>query len=428
MLTVIGLGRLKGDVTETAKKAIAAADYVAVRTARGAGKFIKADEYMDEIYDSAESYDDANARIAERLKQIAAEYSSPVYCTDGDGFCDGAAELYEKTEPAKHIAGVGGARPASTKALIISAYDLTSAPYPDGAPIYLYALDSAVIASEAKLYLMKFLPFDARVKFLRSGEAQDITLEDLDRMSHYGADCAAFIYFDEGFDKSRYGFGDLCRIIERLTAEDGCPWDKVQTHESIRVNMIEEAYEAVDAVDSGDIDAMREEFGDVLLQSVLNCDIAKRHGEFDMGDVITDLCRKLYTRHTHIFGANHANDASEALGYWEKAKAKEKNYDSVSAQIKKYPDVFPSALKAQKIYKKLFKTAVSREKALEYANAALDKDIGEYLFWCVAAATASGKDSEIELNGFCRRLTEASGAGNAEEILSAARKLPNGNE
>jgi len=129
---------------------------------------------------------------------------------------------------------------------------------------------------------------------------------------------------DIDLTKDKYSFEELVGLVAFLTGEHGCPWDKVQTHKSIRGNMLEEASEAVDAIDSGDMTALKKELGDVMLQSVLHSDIAKRAGEFDIGDVITSLCRKIIDRHTHVFGVDKAATAEEAMEFWKRAKSEGK--------------------------------------------------------------------------------------------------------
>ena len=118
-------------------------------------------------------------------------------------------------------------------------------------------------------------------------------------------------------DKRRHDFADLVKIMRRLCADDGCEWDKAQTHESIRANAVEEAYELVEAIDNRDIANMREECGDVMLQSVFHCEIAEKNGEFDLSDALTELCEKLITRHPHVFGDVVANNAEESRATWE---------------------------------------------------------------------------------------------------------------
>lgn len=149
----------------------------------------------------------------------------------------------------------------------------------------------------------------------------------------------------------RFDFSDLEQIMHRLRADDGCEWDRAQTHESIRINLIEEAYELVDAIDQKDVAAMKEECGDVLMQAVFHAEIAQKNGEFNYMDMVTGLCRKLIDRHTHIFGNNHANDADEALVFWEAAKKKEKHYASASDQMDRVPKNLPALLFAEKIQK-----------------------------------------------------------------------------
>ena len=119
-------------------------------------------------------------------------------------------------------------------------------------------------------------------------------------------------------------FDQFVATISALRAPDGCPWDREQTHSSIAHNMIEEAYEAVDAIEAGDVAHMREELGDVLLQVVLQSQIAADAGEFDIEDVAADVDAKMVRRHPHVFGDEAAAGASEVLNLWDKVKLREK--------------------------------------------------------------------------------------------------------
>lgn len=204
----------------------------------------------------------------------------------------------------------------------------------------------------------------------------------------------------EDFNKQRYTAADAVRVTERLARDgDGCPWDRVQTHESIRINMVEEAYEAVDAIDKHDLDNMCEEFGDVFLQSILQSDIARRAGEFDFNDVCDGLCKKLIGRHTFIFGNDaKANNADEALVGWEKAKSVEKHYVSVADQIKKLPENFPSLLLCEKVHKKLKKAGVPQDPESELDEAMAAHDYVKVIAAATALLADDGKDAEIELN------------------------------
>ena len=145
----------------------------------------------------------------------------------------------------------------------------------------------------------------------------------------------------------------LVDIIAILRSENGCPWDREQTHKSLRPNMLEEAYEAVDAIDDNDIPNLREELGDVLLQVVLHAQIAKDNNEFDIEDVAKELSEKLIHRHPHVFGEAKVQDANDVIDKWDKLKKEEKTYrKSILDGISKSQSALMSA---QKISKKVVK-------------------------------------------------------------------------
>jgi len=146
----------------------------------------------------------------------------------------------------------------------------------------------------------------------------------------------------------------LIGIIATLRSENGCQWDREQTHKSLRSNMLEEAYEAVDAIDDENIENLKEELGDVLLQVVLHAQIAKDNKEFDIEDVAKELSDKLIHRHPHVFGNQKVNSTDEILANWDKLKKEEKTYrKSVMDGISKSQSALMSA---QKISKKAVKT------------------------------------------------------------------------
>ena len=153
-------------------------------------------------------------------------------------------------------------------------------------------------------------------------------------------------------ERKRFDFSDLHEIMARLRGEGGCEWDRAQDHGSIRINLIEEAYELVDAIDHADVAGMLEESGDILMQAVFHAQIAEEAGEFDYGDMVTGLCRKLLDRHTHIFGANHADNAEQALGFWNEAKKKEKKYTSNTDAMDRVPQALGFWNEAKKKEKK----------------------------------------------------------------------------
>ena len=150
----------------------------------------------------------------------------------------------------------------------------------------------------------------------------------------------------------KYTIDDLLEILKILRSENGCPWDRAQTHDSIKKSMIEETYEALDALDSGDDAAFANELGDVLLQVAFHAALAKERGAFDFDDILREICTKLITRHTHVFGNDKAATAEDALGTWEKNKKKEKGLKTDTELLKDVPHGLPALMRAQKVQKK----------------------------------------------------------------------------
>lgn len=186
---------------------------------------------------------------------------------------------------------------------------------------------------------------------IKNAAAVEISIADLGSIESYDKEDFYVILPDSLTERMRFSFADLAEIMDKLRAPDGCEWDKEQTHESIRVNLIEEAYELAEAIDLKDDAKMREEAGDVLLQSVFHAAIAKDRGAFNYTDMLTELCTKLLTRHTHIFGDNHADNAEQALGFWEKAKQEEKKYSTYSDKIDGIAKNLPQLIYAYKLQK-----------------------------------------------------------------------------
>lgn len=153
-------------------------------------------------------------------------------------------------------------------------------------------------------------------------------------------------------NKKQYTIEDLFEILIILRGENGCPWDKVQTHQSMKKNLIEECYEAVDALDNGCDKDFANELGDVLLQVAFHSLLAQERNAFNFDTVLNELCNKLITRHTHVFGNDSADNAAEALNNWEKNKKKEKNLNSYTDMLKDVPGYLPALMRAEKIQKK----------------------------------------------------------------------------
>jgi tetrapyrrole methylase family protein/MazG family protein len=254
---------------------------------------------------------------------------------------------------------------------------------------------------------------------------------------------------------AKYTIEDLITVVRRLFAPDGCPWDRVQTHESIRKNMVEEAYEAVDAIDSGRSDRIADELGDVLLQVLMHSAIAERDSEFTFEDVTDNLSRKLISRHSHVFGTDTADTPDAVLTVWDKNKMREKGHASFSETLADVPAGLPALMRADKLQKRAAKAgfdwpdaAGARAKIGEelaevedvllkngkplYGKLSAEKDtavhreaeaeVGDLLFACVNYARLLGIDPEVALNRtnakFIRRFTgvETLAAGEGRKL------------
>lgn len=150
-------------------------------------------------------------------------------------------------------------------------------------------------------------------------------------------------------------FDEFMDIIRRLRAEDGCPWDREQTHESLRSCMLEEAYEVVEGIDREDMENLKEELGDVLLQVAMHSVIAEEAKEFTVDEVIQGIGKKMINRHPHVFGSGRAENADEVLVNWEEIKKAEKGESTTSESILRIPKALPALVRAEKVQKKAAK-------------------------------------------------------------------------
>ncbi len=234
--------------------------------------------------------------------------------------------------------------------------------------------------------------------------------------------------------KNEYNFEDLCMIMELLRSEGGCPWDREQTHESIRRDFIEETYEVIEAIDTKDPALLREELGDVLLQVVFHTRIEEEAGSFYMKDVLTEICAKLIHRHPHIFSDVIAENSEKVLSNWEIIKNEEKQRETVTSRLRSVPPSLPALMKAAKVGKRAacfdFPTKESafdkiEEERLEIADAMkkgdselLEEEIGDLLFSVANFARKCGVDPEMALNSATKKFVDR-----FEELENAAYQM-----
>lgn len=190
-------------------------------------------------------------------------------------------------------------------------------------------------------------------------------------------------------------FYDLCEIIEALRAPGGCPWDREQTHLSLKRYMIEEAYEAAETFESGDGAKMADELGDVLLQVVLHAQIGKENGEFTVDDITDAVSRKMITRHPHVFGDSEASKTDDVLNNWDEIKRRERGQEAVSEAMEGISKALPALTRGEKIYKKAIKAGMT-----ELPD---DSSPAAKIFSDMTVLVELGLDPEEELNKYLKK-------------------------
>ncbi len=221
-----------------------------------------------------------------------------------------------------------------------------------------------------------------------------------------------------GEEADRHRFGEFVRVIARLRAPDGCPWDREQTHRSIAKNMVEEAYEAVHAIEADDVAGLSEELGDVLLQVVLQSQIAADAGEFTIDDVVAGIIDKIIRRHPHVFGEDSAGTAREVHRRWDQIKRDEKAAKGAGL-LDDVPSGMPALMLAQTISRKAVAAGfewdtldgviekldeeIAELAETEPGSEAAADEIGDILFTVVNLARKQGIDAETALRGTCEK-------------------------
>ena len=203
----------------------------------------------------------------------------------------------------------------------------------------------------------------------------------------------------EYIGKENYDFGDFYDIMKILRAPDGCPWDREQTHTSIRQNMLEEAYEACDAIDHTDDEGLCEELGDLLMQVIFHAQIAEEAGEFTLSDIIGGVCKKLIVRHPHVFGDTSVSGSDEVLTNWEAIKNQTKGMDTLADTLNGVALALPALMRAQKLCSRTKKAGVKVEELLPEANTPEER-LGKALFLLCKEAQEAGLDAEKALTDY----------------------------
>jgi tetrapyrrole methylase family protein / MazG family protein len=298
---------------------------------------------FDDLYEDGETFDQVYDSIVEKVLELGRRPQGVIYAVPGHPFvaetsCPKIDRLARDEGLAiRVVEGLSFLEPTFSalgldpypRLTLFDAMELSTAhvpAFPPDTPVLIAQIYSRLVASEVKMTLSAVYPDGHPVRLVYGAgttdeHVEELRLYEIDRSEHIGLLTSLYIPpLGEGTS-----FESFQEIVAHLRAPDGCPWDREQTHESLRTHLMEEAYETLDALDSGNFAAMQEEFGDLLLQIVLHSQIASEEGEFTVNAVIKGIYDKIVRRHPHVFGEVAVDGVTNVLQNWEKLKEKERN-------------------------------------------------------------------------------------------------------
>lgn len=395
-------------------------------------------ETLDRFYESAESFDEIYGNACEYIVSKAEE-NDVIFCVSGSPALGDVIthRLIEKNPDyvkiiqcsgvLEHISSVSGVV-MDLGYCAIPAHTLQKNMINTHSALCITEVDNKFLASELKLMLLDFYPDDFKIYYFYGhpeSKYEEISLFDMDRQKTYDFSVNFVILPLDNFAKKLYDITALCEIMRILRGQPteseiiglnyddrGCSWDREQTHESIRVNMIEEAYEVVQAISNNDIDNLIEELGDMLLQVVFHSQIAQETGEFTFSDVVNGIVAKLIRRHPHVFGDAVADDSAQALASWDEVKKQEKANKAVKDVFASIPKELPPLTKACKVQSKSEKAGYTAEYSKfskGIMHGIIDTELepeafGELLYAIADAARHLGYDPDVELMNYIDKL------------------------
>ena len=371
-ITLLGLG--PGDpakLTREAWEVLVSADQVWLRTKQhptvaGLPAAIKIHSF-DDLYENGGSFEDVYSAIVEKVLELGKSSQGVVYAVPGDPFVAEATcpEIAQRARsmglPLKIVSGLSFLEPVFAslgldpypRLVLMDAIELSQAhvpAFPPDMPVLVAQVYSRLVAAEVKMTLNTVYPDEHPVRLVHAAGTNEELIEELplyeiDRSEHIGLLTVLYVPpLGEGTSLEAFQ-----EIVAHLRAPDGCPWDREQTHDSLRNHLMGEAYEALAAMDSGNPVEMAEEFGDLLLQIVLNAQIASEDGEFSMADVLKGIYDKIIRRHPHVFGDVTLDGVQGVLKNWEKLKAVERanSHEPEKGLLDGVPLALPALSQAQ---------------------------------------------------------------------------------
>ena len=440
-ITIIGLGPGPYDLlTKRAADILEQAPKVWVRTAKHptVTQFPPSIvwESLDYVYDRCSSFDRLYKELASEVVAIARQECEMVYAVPGDPTVaeDSVREIWRladeqgieiETVPGVSFIEVGLAAARTT---ISAGFQLLDAQHTSLAnplaDLMVYQIEDRLVASDVKLELMKKYPEDHQVLLLKGAGApgeqgvQRLPLHELDHQPGLNHLVSLFVPASTP-EMARGSFDSLVQIVAKLRSPNGCPWDREQTHESLKPYVVEEAYEVVEAIDNGQPATISDELGDLLLQVVLHAQIADEAGEFDISDVIRAIASKMVRRHPHVFGDVSVSCAHDVLVNWEAIKKAER--EEGKTMFEGIPRHMPALQAAQEVQGRAARVGFDwkdlqpvldkvAEEIHELKRAKspneVQSEMGDLLFALVNAARHLGVNAEMALRSANQKFVE----------------------
>lgn len=390
-------------------------------------------ESYDHAYEKYDSFDDVYKYIAEDLITKIKDDEDLIYAVPGHPLVAEKSvinliELCKENNIQYEVLPAVSFVDAMMEALqvdpiegvkIIDAFDMKNQILDKRVGTIITQVYNNFIASEVKLRLLEGYEDDTEIIFVRAAGVEGlesirkIPLYELDWQEDIDYLTSIYIPKDLGNKKD---FQDLLDIIETLRNPGGCPWDREQTHESLKSALLEECYEVIDAIENEDDDALIEELGDILLQVVFHTSIGKEDGYFDIMDVIGGISNKMINRHPHVFGNEEANTSEQVLVNWDEIKKEEKGIKTLTEEMQNIAKSLPATTRAYKVQKKAKKVGFdwddvncAMDKVKEELNeikevyncedkSIIEGEVGDLLFACINVARFLEVDGELALD------------------------------
>lgn len=400
-LRVVGLG--PGSIEQIPKRnvdALQSASIVLLRTEiHPAVRALLLDgisyQTCDDLYEGSDSFEELYLRIAERAAALPedAVYAVPGHPMVGEEsvrLLSSMRELDVYAAPSFVDAVLAGVKqPFSGSMQIWNAHEPSALLLDPRAAQVVYQVDSEVAASDVKLHLLRRFPDDHVVFLAKACGTDEESIEqmplcELDRKAY---DPLTSVYVPAMESAFAPGFEGLVGIVDSLLGPDGCPWDREQTHDSLKKHMLEETYEVLEAIDAGDPDALCEELGDFLLQAVMHAQMDAVEGLYDIDEVVRGISDKLIRRHPHVFGDLSVRNSDEVLANWDAIKAQEKGGER--SALDGVPRSMPALLRAHEVSKRAVRVGFEWQQ-LDDVFAKMDEETAE-----LRSAMASGSRDAI---------------------------------